>query len=245
MLTDHISLVLLIGILISLSLWTKALLHMQNLPPLIGYVFLGWMLRMLNDSWEFLPETAPQILYFMSDIGIITLLFRIGFGSHIKTLLAQLSRASILAISNIVTTAILGFYLSYSILSIHPVGALFIAIALTATSIGITITIWKDNKILNSKTGALLLDLVALDDVIGIILMGILIQLAPMFLENTNSISFSSITLDSLLVIGKLFLFLVFCILFSVFVVPKLTHYLKKSEHMPDPMVTIIAFGIM
>ncbi len=245
MLTDQITLIFLVGVLVSLSLWTKALLDHRKLPSLIGYVFLGWILRLLDDNWKFLPDTAPDILYFLADIGIITLLFRIGFQSHMKTLLAQLSRASILALSNVIITGIFGYYLSYSILSIHPVGSLFIAIALTATSIGVTVTIWKENKILNSKTGALLLDLIALDDVIGIILLGILIQLAPVIHAGPETLTLSTLAIQSTLTIGQLFLFLLFCFLFSLFIEPKLTQYLKKSEHMPDPIVTIIGFGMM
>ena len=242
----HIAfLIFLVGALISISLWIKTILHKRNVPPLIGFVLLGWVLRTVDNMWSFLPETAPAILHFLSDIGIIVLLFRIGSQSHIKALIAQLSRASFLAISNILLSGVLGFYVSYALLSIPFIPSLFIAVALTATSIGISVSIWKEYKILDTQEGALLLDLVALDDVVAIVLMGILFNLAPIIHENITVLTTQLIAIPALIICGKLFLFIFFCYLFSHYIESDLTKYLRKYEAKPDPMITVAGIGFM
>lgn len=238
-------LIFLVGALISLSLWIKAISHKRNVPALVGFVLLGWALRTADNTWSFLPETAPTILHFLSEIGIIILLFRIGYQSHIKALIAQLSRASFLAIFNILLSGILGFFVSHNLLSIPLISSLFISVALTATSIGVTVSIWKEHKILNTHEGDLLLDLVALDDVIAIVLMGILFSLAPFLHEKATMVTMPLIAVHLLIVVGKFSLFILLCYLFAHYIEPNLTKYLKRYEPNPDPMITIAGVGFM
>jgi len=238
--------IFLTGLLVSLSLWIKALFHRISLPPLIGLVALGWVCSALDRQWELLPENAPAILNFLSEAGIIVLLFRIGFKSRIKALEKQMSRASLLALSNIALSAVLGFCTAYYLLGVAFISSLFIGIALTATSIGITVTIWKEHRILKTREGDLLLDLVALDDLIAIVLMGVLFNLAPLLLGEENTlIGPGAVAFSALWIIAKFALFILLCYLFSHFAEAPLTRYLLKREPKPDPIITIAGVGFV
>jgi len=234
-----------VGLLISVSLWIKGMFHRIDVPPLIGFVLLGWLLRLLDQSWGLLPDAASAVLYFLSDLGIITLLFRIGYESHIKSLVSQISRASLIAFSNILFTAALGYSTAYYLLNLALVPSLFIAIALTATSIGITISIWEDKGRLDTREGNLLLDLVALDDIIAIILMGLLFNVAPILHVENSIADHTVLTLPFLAIVGKLLLIVVACTLFSLYIEERFLLYLKRNEAMPDPIITIAGIGFM
>ncbi|GAB4229395.1 MAG: cation:proton antiporter [Chlamydiales bacterium] len=245
-LSTHIPvLIFILGLLVVLSLWIKALLFKRNIPPLVGFIILGWLLRLSDNYWNILSESFLSFLYVLSDIGIIVLLFHIGYRSHINALIKQLYRASLLAISNILLSGISVFYVSYSLFSIAWIPSLFLGVAATATSIGITVSIWKEHDILNSREGNLLLDLVALDDIIAIILMGILFNLAPMIHEKSAALDVSLVIFPTLAIIGKLLLFISLCYVFSHFAEPALMQYLKRYESLPDPIITVAGIGLI
>ncbi len=238
-------LLFMMGLLIAISLWMKAVLPRWNLPPLAGYIVLGSLFRLGIDTFEIFPAVSSAALKFLSDIGIVVLLFRIGFSSHIKALIEQLSRASLLLISDIVFTALIGFLVSYSLLDLALIPSLFVAIALTATSIGVTVSIWKEKNIMKSREGNLLLDLAALDDLATILLIGSLFTLAPQLHADIDGVHLLTFLNPLFTILWKFSLFFFLCYLFSHFLEKKVTRFLRRSEVQPDPMVTIVGIGFI
>ena len=57
------------------------------------------------------------------------------------------------------------------------VPSLFVATAFTATSVGVSVEVWREKRTLNSRNGELLVDVAELDDITGVILMAILFAL--------------------------------------------------------------------
>jgi len=69
---------LLVSGLIVVSLLLKAGLEPADLPDLLGYLLLGVGLRIADEAWCLLPPEAIRLLSFLAEVGIVTLLFRIG-----------------------------------------------------------------------------------------------------------------------------------------------------------------------
>ena len=70
----------------------------------------------------------------------------------------------------------LGFFLSHAILGIALLPSLFVGGTLTATSIGVTVRVLTDLRRRHSQEGQVVLGAAVLDDILGVILLGLLYE---------------------------------------------------------------------
>ena len=90
--------------------------------------------------------------------------------------------------------------------------SLFIAVALTATSVGVSVGVWQEAKAIESPNGELLLDVAVMDDISGIAFMVLLFAIIPA-LKSSAGISFSPDLARTLgLFLLKLIAFGAFCL---------------------------------
>ena len=87
-------LILLVGAILVLAILVKADLECVGLPALVGYIALGLLLRMADQRWQLFAAGEQEVLEFLADIDIISLLFRVGLESKLDELIRQLRRAS-------------------------------------------------------------------------------------------------------------------------------------------------------
>jgi len=122
--------------------------------------------------------------------------------------------------------------------------SLFVGVALTATSVGITVSIWQDAGKLNTDKGNLLVDVAELDDISSIVLMAAVVALAPV-LANGNGPDWAALGTTMIEVMTTLVVFIVGCWLFSLYVEKRLTHFveLRKTDH--EPMIMILSVGFI
>ena len=107
------TLILIIGLLIYVSLLVKAVFQKFHISPIAGYILLGVIFRYSEAAFRFLPVGTDEIVGFLGEIGIITILFHVGLESHLKKLQKQLGSASYFAISNVLIAGFLGFIVPY------------------------------------------------------------------------------------------------------------------------------------
>ena len=239
---SHPMLILLIGVIIVLAILIKSLLRRLIIPPLVGFIALGFLLNLANARFGFLSAGAREIFKLLAEIGIITLLFRIGLESEIFGLLQQLQRASFVWVVGVVVSAALG-YLAAWLMGLALLPALFVAIALTATSVGVSVGIWQDLGALDTPTGELLLDVAELDDISGIIFMALLFALAPI-LETVQSVDLLSVVAETVsLLLIKLALFGIFCFAFSVLLERHITQFFRKIATPSSLMLVVAGIG--
>ena len=238
-------LVALVGIIVILAILIKTGLRQIGAPPLVGYLGLGLMLRLGDDRWALLSTAGQDVFAFMADIGLICLLFRVGIESKLDKLIGQLRRASIIWLGNISISGVFGFAVSYYGLKLSLVTSLFVAIAMTATSIGIAVSAWQEENALNSPNGELLLDVAEMDDISAVLLMAFLFALTPSLQGNGPSPSLwamLSLVTNFLLKAG---LFGAFCYGFSSWIEPRLTRFFSRVEPVPDFTLTVVGIGFV
>jgi Kef-type K+ transport system membrane component KefB len=61
---------------------------------LVGFLVLGFLLRIANDEWGFISPQGSDALEFLASIGVFVLLFRVGLESNLHGLLSKLPRAT-------------------------------------------------------------------------------------------------------------------------------------------------------
>jgi Kef-type K+ transport system membrane component KefB len=243
--TEILLIILLIGTTIVLALLVKSGLESVGLPSLVGYLALGLFIRLADSQWGLLSIEAQEAYELLSDIGIICLLFEVGLKSNLAGLIRQLRHASIIWISNILFSGVLGYAASYFILNISWIPSLFISVALTATSVGVAVALWREANALRSPDGELVIDVAELDDLSGIILMAMLFAVAPVFKEGIETLLFPGLAQASGMLLSKLVIFAAFCLLFSRYIEHPITMFFQRIEPPPDSMIMIAGIGFI
>ncbi|GAB4334577.1 MAG: cation:proton antiporter [Candidatus Abyssubacteria bacterium] len=242
---DLIFLILLVGTLIVLCILIKNGLDRTPIPALVGFIGLGFLVKLSDTTFGFLSEDAYVVFNFLAKVGVITLLFRIGLESKVSRLMRQLNRAGAIWIGDVFLSGILGFVVSYYLLHLSLIPSLFVGTALTATSVGISAGIWQEAGAIRSETGETLLDVAEMDDISGIGLMAILFAIIPQMKEGVEP-SLLPILGKTVVILGmKLLLFGAFCFLFSRYIEERLTHCFRKFEPAPSLMLTVAGIGFI
>ena len=180
-------LILHVGGLIALAILVKSGLKRIGIPSLLGFMALGFFIRLIDSSLGFLTESIQSVFEFLANVGIICLLFKVGLESNLSGLLKQLKRASIIWFGNVIFSGGLGFVASFYIFGLPLIPSLFIAVALTATSVGISVIVWKESNALRSSTGELLVDIAEMDDISGIVFMALLFSVVPVLKNSIHA----------------------------------------------------------
>jgi len=171
--------VLLVGSVLILALLSEVGLERLGFPDLLGYLAIGIGLRALDHTWPVVPAPSAHVLRFLSEFGIIVLLFRVGLQCNPKNLFHRLPGATLIAVTNTVVSGGLGFVVAYDVLHLGLIPSLFVAVALTTTSIGVSTRVWAQYRGLDSREGAMMLDVAEIDDLIGVVLLALLTALFP------------------------------------------------------------------
>ncbi len=238
-------LIFLIGCLIGMSLFVKTALNRLRIPPLVGWIGVGLLCRILDNKYGFLSEGNEEILHFLSQIGIFTLLFKIGLESKMKNLLKQFRKASFIGIGNILISGLVGFAAMFYIIGLSLAVSIMVGIALTATSVGVSVNTWKEAGVLDTSEGALLVDIAEIDDILSILLVGFLFAVIPVFRGNeANSILLEFLEVSFSFAV-RMTGFILLSLLFARYIEKPVTGFIKKQEHEPDSMLTIMGIGFI
>ncbi len=236
--------ILLVGLALLLALLVKPALERLRIPPLIGYIAIGFLFRFADTGTAFLSDWQMEIFEFLAGLGVVVLLFRVGLESDVPGLLRQLPRAGLIWIANLVLSAFAGYtvarWAGYSL-----VPCLFTATAFTATSVGVSVAVWQKKNALHTDRGELLIDVAELDDISGVALMAILFALVPVLQSDpAHSLLPRALETGGLFFL-KLMGFAILCILFSRYAEKPMTRAFFRISRSPEPMLLVTGVGII
>ncbi len=144
-------------------------------PRVLGELLVGVL---LGPSLFGYITGHEEILMFLSEVGVIILLFLVGLESNIHELLKSGKNALMVAVIGVLAPVLLSLpYLLYiEVLDFNA--ALFIAATLTATSVGVTMRVLSEMKKITSLEGKIILGAAVIDDVLGLIILSVLAGIA-------------------------------------------------------------------
>lgn len=180
-------LLLIVGGLVLAAEAVRLVMARLSAPDLVGYILLGLALRLGQDRLDLVPLEGEAVLEFLAGVGIVALLFRIGLDSDIHGILGQLRGAALVWVSNMVLTAVPAWAVAHYLLGLPLLASLAVAVALTATSVGVSMGVWRENGAIATPQGALLLDAAELDDISGVALMALLFAVAPALAQGAEA----------------------------------------------------------
>ncbi|HTS90201.1 MAG TPA: cation:proton antiporter [Gemmatimonadales bacterium] len=155
-------------------------------PAVLGELAAGVVLG--PSLLDLIPSgTMPgaEIIRFLSELGVILLLFEVGLETDLKALFRVGSAAALVALVGVVLPFALGY--TYWAGVPHPMMgdgadlgtvAIFIGATLTATSVGITARVLTDLGKMETTEGRIILGAAVLDDIIGLVILSVVSGLA-------------------------------------------------------------------
>ncbi len=232
---------LVVSVLVLASILVKLGMQRLRLPPVVGYLGLGVALRVLDDAHPFLNSSSQWTLEFLAQLGVASLLFHVGLRSNVKALLALLPRAMGVWTSDVVVSGAAGFFAA-RFLGFELLPALFVGTALSATSVGISMTVWEDAGATQSRIGELLLDVAELDDLSAIALLLLVLAVTPSLMGGA-AVDFASVSGAMGSLVLKAAAFAAGCWLFAAFVEKHITGFFRRFRRAPAPLLALVGFG--
>lgn len=236
-------LVLLTGVLVVCNILIAAACKRLRVPALVGYLVLGFVLGILGNRWGLLGGEARTVLEFLAKIGVVALLFRVGLESKPAKLLHQLRKASGVAVANVAISGALAYLAASWLLDLGMVTSLIIATASVATSVGLTVGVWREADALDTPEGGLLVDVAEIDDVLGVVLMALLFAVVPTLLGGNGLPDPARIGSITLVFTVKLLLFGAFCGVFAKYAEKPITGFFSRISSEPAPMLVVAGIG--
>ena len=141
-----------------------------HVPAVIGEIVAGVLLGPSLLGWVQPGET----LHLLANIGVILLLFEVGMETDLARLMRTGAIPFVVAAVGVVVPLGAGLAAGLWLFHLPISAALFVGGALTATSIGITMRVFRDLKAQQSHPAQVVLGAAVLDDVIGVLLLALL-----------------------------------------------------------------------
>lgn len=125
---------------------------------------------------EVYRETFPN-LQAVSQLGLFALLFLTGLESELDELVAVGVQATTVAVAGVLLPFALGTGGLYFIFHVPLIPAVFAGAAMTATSIGITASVFGELQWLKRREGQIVIGAAVLDDIIGIVILAVVVAI--------------------------------------------------------------------
>ena len=200
-------------------------------PMVVGEIIAGLVIGpcLLN------VVKPTEFISMMAEIGVILIMFSAGLETNLQELKKSGLAAFIIACVGVLVPLVGGSLLYMGMYGFAAVGtdhffkAVFIGSIMTATSVGITVEVLKEMGHLQSRVGQTILSAAIIDDIIGIIVL-------------TFVLGFKDPDSNTLLVTGKIVLFLVLSVILGYIFYKLFKWYDEKHSH--TRRIPIIAIGL-
>ncbi|MFM9041834.1 MAG: cation:proton antiporter, partial [Vulcanococcus sp.] len=153
-------------------------------PPETQAQISGALLSLLGSLAEIRPDEVAKVynetfpsLQAVSQIGLFALLFLTGLESELDELVAVGVQATTVAVAGVALPFALGTAGLYYLFHVPLIPAVFAGAAMTATSIGITASVFGELKWLKRTEGQIVIGAAVLDDILGIVILAVVVAI--------------------------------------------------------------------
>ncbi|MDH4232099.1 MAG: cation:proton antiporter [Nitrospirota bacterium] len=244
--TANISVIILLtGLIIIFAILSKQALTHAGVPSLVGFILLGFLLNAGGTGWSFLSQDIRKILGVFANIGVIALLFRTGLESKLTGLLKQLRQANIIWVGDVLFGAMPGFATAHYVLGASVITSVFVGAAMSATSVGVSLAIWKEAGVMQTRNGELIIDVSEMDDITAIVLVALLYSVVPVFEGRTGQNLFSALAATTVEYFFELAVLGAGCVLFGLYAEKPHFEFYRRLKPEPVPMLLVVGTGFI
>ncbi len=168
-----------------------------KMPPIIGELMAGVL---LGNYVLGIIDNSNHVLMSIAEIGVIFLMFHVGLEIRVKDLFAVGRTAVFVGILGVIFPLVMGF-VSMFFLGYQFVESLFIATAILATSVGVSVKVLQGLGLIKHKVAYIVLGAAILDDIIALIVLALVKGLAR---GEFQTLEFSLLVIESVVFVGFL-----------------------------------------
>ena len=189
-------------------------------PMVVGEIIAGLIigpcLLKIVEPTDFISK--------MAEIGVVLIMFSAGLETNLQELKKSGFAAFLIACIGVIVPLVGGSLLYMAVYGFSSFGtdeffkAVFIGSIMTATSVGITVEVLKEMGCIKSRVGQTILSAAIIDDIIGIIVL-------------TFILGFKDPESNTLVVTGKIFLFLILSAVIGYVFYKVFKYYDEKHSH--------------
>ena len=146
----------------------------------LSSAFSGLVASLAHIPADEVPEIYNETfggLQAISSLGLFSLLFLTGLESELEELMAVGAQAFSVAVVGVVLPFALGTLGLMTIFHVDAIPAIFAGASMTATSIGITASVFGELGYLRTREGQIVIGAAVLDDILGIVILAIVVAL--------------------------------------------------------------------
>jgi Kef-type K+ transport system membrane component KefB len=201
-----------------------------HVPAVLGEILAGVLVGPYGAALVVPSDT----IYAIAQIGAIFLLFTVGLETQPKDLL-RVGRTSLyVALAGIAAPFVLGFgYMMLVHSSVHE--STFVAAAMVATSVGITARVLGDMHVLHSLSARIILGAAVFDDILGMILLGVVVGLV-----STAGLAWAQLVVTAIEAVG----FALVMLFYAPRIVKRMEPGLQRMSTHDAPLIIALAICI-
>lgn len=234
-----------VGAVIVSTFLLRHFFRQVNIPELVGFILLGLLLAGIDAQFNAIKAGGDKVFEFLGNVGLIVLLFRTGLESDSSRLREELGPAGVIWVGNFLLSGLAGFLTAFYLLHLGLVTSLVIGTAFTATSIAISVGIWRESDMLKRRESNLLLNVAQMDDVSGVAALALVVALIPM-LESEASLDGGAIASAMTTFIAGFFVFSIGCLLFARYLEAPITDFFIRIARTDSCLMLLTAgSGVM
>ena len=198
-------------------------------PAVLGEM-LGGLL--LGPSLLGIVNPTDPVLHVLAELGVILLLFGIGLETDLRKLLRVGAAAAAVALVGVVLPFGAGYAVSAAF-GLANLESIIIGAAMTATSVGITARVLADLGRLHAPESQVILGAAVIDDVIGLIILALVAQMAAGAALTATGVAFSA---------AAAFGFIAVAVVVGNIVLPPLLRRVARKPEIPIIIALAAAF---
>ena len=176
-----------VGIIVIAAKFLGTQVKKIGFPVVAGQIVAGLLLRFLPFFNNFGNETdviyreANQFIAYMSEIGVILIMYSAGLGTNLKSLIKSGFKATLIACCGVFVPLVMGAIMALCFWGFDGFGtpkffeAMFIGTILTATSVSISVATLKELGKIKTDVGQAIVSAAIIDDVIGIVVLTVVL----------------------------------------------------------------------
>ncbi len=155
------------------------------IPPSAGTELNEGLVNVISSLASIPPEAVPDVyfesfpsLQAVATLGLYALLFLTGLESELEELVAVGAQAFTVAMAGVILPFAFGTLGLMFIFQVDLIPAVFAGASMTATSIGITASVFGELGYLKTREGQIVIGAAVLDDILGIVILAVVVALA-------------------------------------------------------------------
>jgi Kef-type K+ transport system membrane component KefB len=189
--------------------------HHTRLTPVLWYLFFGALMVNLGV----LPQVMPVFLVDLAELGIIVIMFALGFEEDTENFLGSIKRSWGIALFGAIAPFAVAYTLTLYFWNDHNM-SLLCGLAMTATAVSLTMVSLKSEGLHKTPAAIGIMTSAVLDDIASLALVAILIPIA---------LGEAAVSLDGvLLILGKAVAFFVVVTVLAAWLFPVKTGWLSR-----------------